>query len=84
MIEEIRKIRDSNGAFAAVFTAFSKTFDCVPHELLLAKLYAYGFDKISLSLIHAYLIQMKQKTKVGSTFGGDLLNILFGVPKGSN
>ena len=48
MIEKIRKIRDSKGVFAAVLTDLYKGFDCISHELLLAKLHAYGFDKISI------------------------------------
>ena len=54
----------------------------VPHNLLKAKLSAYGFDKKSLMLISAYLKSRKQRTSIGSTFS-DLLNILSGVPLGS-
>ena len=82
MIEKIRKIRDSKGVFAAVLTDLSKVFDCISHELLLAKLHAYSFDKISLTFMHAYLSQRLQKTKVGSTFN-ELMSILFGAPQGS-
>ena len=55
MIEKIRKIKDSEGFFAAIITDLSKAFDCISHELLLTKLHAYGFDKISLTFMHAYL-----------------------------
>ena len=82
MIEKIRKIKDSKGVFAAVLTDLSKAFDCISHELLLAKLHAYGFDQISLTFMHAYLSQRLQKTKVGSTFS-ELMSILFGFPQGS-
>ena len=41
---EIRKIRNFKGVFAAVLTDLSTVFDCISHELLLAKLHAYGFD----------------------------------------
>ena len=82
MIEKIRKIKDSKRVFAAVLTDLSKAFDCILHELLLAKLHAYDSDKISLTFMHAYLSQRLQKTKVGSTFS-ELMSILFGVPQGS-
>ena len=33
----------------------SKAYDCLPHELLLAKLSGYGFDKSAIALIANYL-----------------------------
>ena len=76
MIEKIRKIRDSKGVFAAGLTDLSKAFDCISHELLLAKLYAYGFDQISLTFLHACLSQRLHKTKVGSTFSELMISYL--------
>ena len=78
MIEKLRKIRDNKG----VFTDLSKAFDCISHELLIAKLNAYRFDIKSLNFILAYFPNRKQKTKIGSSFSG-YLNILFGVPQDS-
>ena len=81
-VEKIKKIRDNKGVFATVLTDLSKSFDCIPHGLIIIKLNAFGFDKKSLSFISAYLNNRKQKTKVGSEFS-DFLKILFGVPQGS-
>ena len=75
MTEKIKQARDNNNVFAAVLTDLSKAFDCINHELLIAKLNAYGFDSPSLKFISAYLNFRKQKTKVSSTFS-DYLNIL--------
>ena len=36
---------DNSGAFGALLTDLSKAFDCLSHELLLAKLHASGFEK---------------------------------------
>ena len=80
MIEKLRKIRDEKGVFAVVLSYLSKAFDCIPHQLLIAKLSAYGFDMKSLPFISAYLKNRKQKTKIGSSFS-ECLNILFGVPQ---
>ena len=47
MIEKIRNTKDSKGVFVAVLTDLSKTFKCISHEPLLAKIHAYGFDIIN-------------------------------------
>ena len=46
----------------------SKAYDCIPHDLLIAKYEAYGFGHHSLLLIHNYLLNRKQRVKVGSKF----------------
>ena len=63
-------------------TDLSKAFDSICHDLLIAKLNAYGFDQNALNIIHDYLFGRSQKTKVGSSFS-DLLDILYGVPQDS-
>ena len=51
------------------------------HELLIAKLNAYGFSLTALKLVHSYLSNRKQRTKINSSYG-ILLEIIFGVPEG--
>ena len=60
MIEKWKKSLDSKGSFGALLTDLSKAFDCIPHELMKAKLDAYGFDLEALILIFNYLRNRKQ------------------------
>ena len=66
----------------ALFTDLSKALDSIQHDLLLAKLHAYGFNTKSLQLINNYLSNRKQRTKIYSSFS-KWVNIIFGVPQGS-
>ena len=45
----------------------SKAFGCIPHDLLIAKLHAYGFSEISFTFFHSYLKQYKQNVKINNT-----------------
>ena len=44
MIEKWKKSLDNKMFVGAVLMDLSKAFDCVPHDLLIAKLHAYKFD----------------------------------------
>ena len=46
----------------------SKAFDGLNHELLIAKLSAYGFSRSALKLIHSYLNERQQRVKVNGSF----------------
>ena len=54
--------------FGALMTDLSKVFDCLHHELLIAKLDAYGFDIKSVKLIKQYLSRRKQRVKVDNAY----------------
>ena len=53
LLEEWRKNLDQNLIVGAVLMDLSKAFDCIPHDLLIAKLHAYGFSKQSLTYIYS-------------------------------
>ena len=82
MLENWKKILDDKGYAGAILTDLSKAFDCINHELLLAKLDAYGFSSEALNFMWSYLKDRKQRTKIGSEFS-KWLEIKYGVPQGS-
>ena len=82
LIEKWRNILDQNGFAGAVLMDLSKAFDTINHELLIAKLHAYGFSKSSLSIIFSYLSNRWQHIKIDSSFS-DWSEIIRGVPQGS-
>ena len=53
---------DKVKVFGALLTDLSKAFDCLPHEFIIAKLNAYGFNLPALKLMHSYLSRRKQRT----------------------
>ena len=82
MIERWRKCLDKNGKAGVLLTDLSKAFDCLVHELLIAKLNAYGFDYLSLKLIYNYLSDRLQRVRINSQYSS-WSNITDGVPQGS-
>ena len=82
MLEIWEEATDKNKAFGALLTDLSKAFDCLSHDLLIAKLHAYGIDIDSLNILQDYLSNRKQRTKVDS-FYSSWKAILSGVPQGS-
>jgi hypothetical protein len=45
---------------AAILMDLSKAFDCLPHDILLSKLAAYGLSAQSVKLIENYLTGRKE------------------------
>ena len=82
MTEKWKKVVDNGGAFGALLTDLSKAFDCIPHDLIIAKLEAYGFQIDALRLVHDYLSNRKQLVKLNETFSS-WRDIEHGVPQGS-
>ena len=65
-----------------LFMDLSKAFDTVNHDLLSAKLRAYGFSNNALNLMCSYLKNRKQRTQINNNFSSEK-NIIVGVPEGS-
>ena len=82
LIEEWRKCPDENKVVGAILMDLSKAFDSLPHDLLIAKLEAYGLDRGTLKLLLSYLNNWKQSVKVKGV-RSILQLIKNGVPQGS-
>ena len=82
MLEKWKSSVDKGKVFGVLLTDLSKAFDCLSHELIIAKLNAYGFSLSALKLMQNYLIERKQRTKINQACSS-WEEILFGVPQGS-
>ena len=60
MFEKWKLSIDNKGFVGGVLMDLSKVFDTINHHLLLAKLYAYGFNKQALAIICSYLPNRKK------------------------
>ena len=68
MLEKWRATLDNRGCSGVLLTDLSKAFDCLSHDLLLAKLEAYGFDYMSVKLLHSYLTDRRQRVRINSNY----------------
>ena len=82
MIEKWKKSLDNKGNAGAVLMDLSKAFDTLNHDLLIAKLAAYGFEKSALAIILDYLTDRWQRTKINTSLS-TWVELLNGVPQGS-
>ena len=82
LLEKWKSTLDKKGYTGAILMDLSKAFDCMDHELLLAKLYAYGFSKSAVNMIKSYLGDRWQRTKINCEFSS-WTELLTGVPQES-
>ena len=82
MLEKWKNAADKEKVFGALLTDLSKAFNCLPYELIIAKLNAYGFNLPAAKIMHSYLSHRKQCTKVNHAYSS-WQEILSGVPQGS-
>ena len=68
MLEKQKEALDKGVITGILLTDLTKAFHCISHDLIIAKLPAYGFSKKSLKLIYDYLSGRKQRNKVNNTF----------------
>ena len=82
LLEDWRNALEKNQYVAAVLMDLSKAFDCLPHDILLDKLSAYGMFTDSVSLLESYLSNRKQQIKINGILSS-WSDIQKGVPQGS-
>ena len=82
MLEKWRNIlEDNKGYSGAILMDLSKAFDTINHELLLAKLHAYGFSEQALLILSSYFSNRKQRVKINNAFSS-WTDLIQGVPHG--
>ena len=82
LVEEWREKLDQDNLVGSILMDLSKAFDCIDHDLLIAKLNAYGFSYSALLYIYSYLKGRRQCVKINNDLS-KYLTILAGVPQGS-
>ena len=60
----------------------SKVFDCIPYDLLIAKMEAYGFSEDFLTFSYSYLKRRKQSVNINNVHSMFQI-LLSSVPQGS-
>ena len=58
---------NNQGIFEALFTNISKAFDCILHDLRIAKLESYGFYTNAIKIINNYSSNRSQRLKINSS-----------------
>ena len=65
-----------------LLTDLSKVFDCLPQDLVIAKLQVYGIKKGSLNLLFSHLKTREQRVRLNNSYS-ECIKILFSVPQDS-
>ena len=81
LTENWKKHLDNKKIVGTVLIDLSKACDCIPHDLLNAKLHAYDFDKKAFTFLHSYLKRRKQNVKINDRESFFQI-LLSGVPQG--
>lgn len=82
LVENILLSFEQKKSVSLMLCDLSKAFDCVNHDILLAKLQHYGVFGNSIKLLQSYLTNRKQYVSVYSS-QSTTLPVFTGVPQGS-
>ena len=64
LIEDWKASLDNKRLVGTVLVDLSKAFDCIPHDLLIAKLHAYGLTTEAFAVLYSYLKRRQQRVKM--------------------
>ncbi|KAL1447067.1 hypothetical protein WDU94_015643 [Cyamophila willieti] len=81
--DDIGRLLDTKQACFLILFDFSKAFDSVPHEILLAKLKTFGFCAEAISWFQSYLGDRSQCVIGSSNNFSSWRSVVSGVPQGS-
>ena len=81
LVEDWKHSLERGHFTGAILMDHSKAFDCLPHQLIVAKLRAYGADLDACALLWSYLSHRIQNVRVNSTVS-DWMPVTKGVPQG--
>ena len=82
MLEKWKASLDKGEYVGVIFMDLSKAFDTINHDLLLAKLKAYGFSHNALVFMLSYLKNRSQRVNINNNFS-KWEEIIAGIPQGS-
>ena len=82
MLEIWKNTLEKGGYFSAIFMDLAKAFDTLNHNLFIAILEAYGFERGSRSFMKSYLNDRQKRVRVNTNFSY-LERLIAGVAQGS-
>ena len=83
LIENWKKSRDNKSFMVTVLMDLPRAFDCIPYDLLAAKLHAYySLSNDVETFVHSYLKSRKEGLKINDDESA-FQTLLSGIPEGS-
>ena len=81
LLQSWQKELDNAECVGAILKDLPKTYDCIPHDLLIAKWEEYRLDKTASSFSLAYLSRIGRVIKIGPVYS-TWVKMLSGIPQG--
>ena len=78
MIEKCKRALDKGRKVGTILMDLSKAFDTLDHNVLLAKLNAYGFSFNAIKFVQSYLSERFERVNINNNFS-EWRKILLGV-----